>query len=92
MSFKVVSNGANWNTFKLKTDFQVGPCSGTTEITVFGPGTINNKQFSSNSGSFSFSGQFTSSKNATGNYAYTNYSIVGCGILNQSGTWSASIP
>ena len=90
MSFNVASGGTTWSTFKLKTDFSVGGCSGTVETTVFGPGPITNNQFSSSTGSFSFSGQFSTPTSANGTYAYVNHSIPGCGIFNQSGTWTAN--
>ena len=38
--------GTQWLNFKLKTDFQIGSCSGTVEYTVFGPGTITSDAFS----------------------------------------------
>jgi hypothetical protein len=92
MSFDVSSKGTAWSNFKLKTDFQVGLCSGTTEITISGPDAITNNQFSHNGGTFSFSGQLNSSTSASGVYAYVNYFIAGCGTLNQSGTWTAQLP
>jgi hypothetical protein len=92
MSFDVSANGTVLNNFKLKTDFQVGPCSGTTETTVSNPRTITGNQFSSNSGSFTFSGQFNPPTSASGTYAYVNHFIPGCGTFNQSGTWTANTP
>jgi hypothetical protein len=92
MSFNVSSGGTSWSDFKLKTDFSAGGCSGTLETTVFGPGTITNNQFSYSGGTFSFSGQFTSSTTASGTYAFTNHSIPGCGNFSQSGTWTANWP
>jgi len=90
MSFIVASGGGSWNTFTLRTDFNFGSCSGTIETTMGGPGSITNRQFSGASGSFSFSGSFGLSTTASGTYAYTNYTIPGCGSLTQSGTWTAS--
>jgi hypothetical protein len=92
MSFDVSSGGTVVNNFKLKTNFQVGPCSGTFETTLSSPRPITNNQFSSNSGSFTFSGQFSTSTSASGTYAYVNHFIPGCGIFNQSGTWTANAP
>jgi hypothetical protein len=92
ISFNVSSGGTSWSDFKLKTDFSAGGCSGTLETTVFGPGTITNNQFSYSGGTFSFSGQFTSSTTANGTYAFTNHSIPGCGNFSQSGTWTANWP
>jgi hypothetical protein len=91
MSFDVSAGGTLLNNFKLKTNFQVGPCSGTTEITISSPRIITNNQFSS-SGSFSFSGQFNTPTSASGTYAYVNHFIPGCGNFNQSGTWTANVP
>jgi hypothetical protein len=91
MSFNVSSKGATWSNFKLKTDYSFGGCSGTVEVTLSGPGTITNNQFSSTSGAFSFSGQLTSLTSATGTYSFVN-SSTGCGLLNQSGTWTANLP
>jgi len=92
MSFNVSSGGTSLNTFKLKTDFKAGPCSGTTEITIPSPRPITNNQFSGSGGSFSYSGKFNTPTSASGTYAYTNHVITNCGILNQSGTWTANIP
>lgn len=92
MSFDVSSGGTSLNNFKLKTDFLVGPCSGTTEITIPSPRAITNNQFSGGSGSFSFSGQFNSPTTASGTYAYINNFIPGCGTFSQSGSWTASGP
>ena len=89
MSFDVASGGATWSNFKLKTNFSVGGCSGTIETTVFGPGPITNNQFSSSTGSFSFSGQFSTPTSASGSYAYVNHFIPGCGNFTQSGAWTA---
>jgi hypothetical protein len=90
LSFDIASDGATWSNFKLKTNFSLGGCSGTTEITVFGPGPITNYRFNSSSGSFSFSGQFNSSTTASGFYAYINDFISGCGNFTQFGTWTAN--
>lgn len=93
MSFDVSSGGTLLSNFKLKTDFQVGLCSGTIEITIPSSGTIANNQFTGNSGDFSFSGQFTTPTSASGTYAYVNHVISNCGLLlNQSGTWTANAP
>lgn len=90
ISFDVTTNGANWNSFKLKTTYSQSGCSGTVEITV-GPGVITNQKFSYNGGNFSFSGQFTSPTTASGSYIFANHP--GCnGNFSQSGTWTASKP
>jgi hypothetical protein len=89
LSFDIASDGTTWRNFKLKTNFSVGGCSGTTEITVFGPGPITHYRFNSSSGSFSFSGQFNTSTTASGVYAYMNDFISGCGYFTQFGTWTA---
>ncbi|MCB0162587.1 MAG: DNRLRE domain-containing protein [Anaerolineae bacterium] len=97
MSFYVDNNGTIWSIFKLKTDFSVSGCSGTIEITVPGPGSLNNNGFNYNSSTFSFTGQLNSSKAASGTYAFTNKQIL-CGFpptpkpFNQSGTWMANLP
>ncbi len=90
LSFDIASDGTTWSNFKLKTNFSVGGCSGTTEITVSGPRPITNYRFNSSSGSFSFSGQFNSSTTASGVYAYINDFISGCGNFTQFGTWTAN--
>ena len=90
MSFDVSSDSKSWSNFKLKTNFSFGGCTGTVETTVYGPGNIINNQFSYGTGTFSFSGQFTSANSANGQYAYTNQYIYGCGYFSQSGTWTAS--
>lgn len=91
MSFNVSDKGATWTNFKLKTDYVFGGCSGTGEITLSGPGTITNNQFSRSSGDFSFSGQLASLTSASGTYSIVNYNT-GCGLLTQSGTWTATLP
>jgi hypothetical protein len=103
MSFNVSSTGTQWNTFKLKTDFNATNCgaTGTIEITVPGPGSITNDQFSYTSSTYSFTGQFNSISTASGAYSFINRQIV-IGLpyppyvcyyyLTQSGTWSASTP
>ena len=104
MSFTVSSSGAQWDNFKLKTDFIATTCynaTGTIEVTVPGPGSITNNQFSYTSSTYSFTGQFNSASTASGTYSFANRQIV-IGIpfppyvcyyyLTQSGTWSASIP
>jgi hypothetical protein len=90
MSFDVSSDSQEWSTFKLKTDFAVGPCTGTIEVTVNTSGSIVNNQFSYNSGTYAFSGEFTSTDSASGSYAFTNRYIPNCGYFSQSGTWTAS--
>lgn len=89
MSFDVSSSGTQWSTFKLKTNFSAGSCSGTVETTIYGPATITNNQFSYNGIDFSFSGQFNSLTTASGSYAYNDF-IPNCGTFVQSGTWTAS--
>lgn len=90
VSFNVTGSGTSWNTFKLKTSFSVGGCSGTMETTVPGPGTIADNRFTRTAGEFAFSGEFTSPTTATGTYSYTNSYIYGCGYFSQTGTWSAA--
>lgn len=90
MSFNVSSGGANWNTFHLRTTYQVGSCSGTTEITLSGPGVIANNQFSGSGSFLSFTGQFNSPTTASGSYSFLNHP--GCGGFSQSGTWTANVP
>jgi hypothetical protein len=87
MSFDV-SRGSTWSNFTLKTNFSTGLCSGTFEITV-SSGTITNKQFSYNSSTFSFSGQFNSSTTASGTYRFTNEPVPPCSTFSQFGTWTA---
>ena len=90
MSFVVSPSGSQWSTFTLKTDATVGPCSVLLETTIVGPGAITNGQFSQ-SGSFAFTGQFTSPSTASGTYRFTNHPVFGCGNLTQSGTWTANL-
>jgi len=96
ISFMVQSSGTQWSNFTLKTDFNATNCgvTGTHELTLFGPGSISNNQFSVSSGNgFSASGQFTSNTTATGTYFFTNYAFnfgFCTYFLNQSGTWTAS--
>ncbi len=90
MSFDVIGSGTQWATFKLKTDFVIGGCSGTVEYTVPGPGAITNDAFSRSLSTFSFNGQFTSPAAASGNYSFINEPVTGCGTFTQSGTWSAT--
>jgi hypothetical protein len=59
-------------------------------VTIFTPGAITNNEFS-HSGTFSFSGEFTSSTKASGVYAFTDYETA-CGDFNQTGTWTAKAP
>ncbi len=102
MSFDVQNSGTQWANFKLKTDFVATTCgnaTGTTEITLYGPGDITGGQFSGGTSAFSFTGQFTSPAAANGTYAFNNYPII-VGLpsppyicyyyLTQSGTWSAT--
>lgn len=101
MSYTVQSGGTQWAQFKLNTDFVSATCgaSGTIEITVPGPGSISNGYFSYDSGTYDFSGDFSSSTVASGSYAFTNYQItiglpwppyICFDYLTQSGTWNAS--
>jgi len=93
VSFTVNPSGTQWTNFKLKTNFNFGFCSGTIEITAFGPGNIISDQFSADFGNFAFTGQFPTTGTASGTYAFTNYFISGCGaFLTQSGTWTATVP
>ncbi len=102
MSFTV--SGTQWSNFKLKTDFAATNCyniTGTFEITVPGPGTISNRQFSYTSSTYSFTGKFNSVSTASGTYSFKNRQIA-LGIpfppyvcyyyFTQSGTWTASVP
>ena len=93
MSFMVNSSGTQWSTFTLA--IYVSQCGLTMTVYPPGPGAITNGQFSGqliSSGTFSFTGQFTSASTASGTYSFTNWTIYGCGTLNASGTWNASIP
>ncbi|MEW6367141.1 MAG: hypothetical protein AB1714_21130 [Acidobacteriota bacterium] len=91
VSFDVVSGGTQWRTFKLKTGFRVGGCTGTIEITTFGPGTIANNKFGSTGSTYAFTGQFVSTTSARGTYKFTNFYLnPWCGYLTQNGTWTAS--
>jgi hypothetical protein len=99
MSFTVSGSGAQWSSFTLKTDFNIVLCSGTITITAQTSGPITNNQFSGfaygPTGTFSFTGQFTSASTATGTYSFTDYGIFGCGtfgFFDQSGTWTAQGP
>jgi hypothetical protein len=92
MSFDVSTDGKQWRNFKLKTDFVIGSCSGTTETTVPGPGDITSTQFSLNMGTYSFSGQFNSPTTASGSYSFVDRSITNCGTFSQTGTWTAQSP
>ena len=79
--------------FSLKTDFNLGFCSGTITQNVISPMNIVNNQFSATSGSFSVTGRFTTNSTATGTYSYTNQFLAGCGaFFSQSGTWTAQGP
>src|SRR6266540_6920809 len=92
VSFLVLSSGTQWDTFKVKTDFNFGSCYGTLEMTVFGPDNITNNQFGFSSSTFSFTGQFSTPGTASGTYSFVNHNLPGCGLLTQSGTWTAQIP
>jgi hypothetical protein len=93
MSFTVQSSSTQWASFKLKTDFNFGYCSGTLETTVSGPGSITAGQFSYDGSTFDFTGTFDSSVSAHGTYAFTNaFTGPGCPSLTQSGTWNATTP
>jgi hypothetical protein len=91
VSFRIIAQGTQWKDFKLKTNFVIGGCSGTTEVTI-SSGTITNNQFSYSSSTYSFTGQLDTLKTASGTYTFTNRSITSCGTFSQSGTWSAQLP
>lgn len=93
MSFSVSSSGTHWSTFVL--DIYVAACGVTITVLPPASGTITSGQFNGqliSSGTFSFAGQFNSSTTASGTYTFTNWDIYGCGVLNTSGTWTASKP
>jgi hypothetical protein len=98
VSFTVISSGTQWSTFTLA--IYVAACGLTMTNYIYGPGygpgAITNGQFSgsgsSGAGTVSFAGTFTSTTTASGTFSYVNYPISGCGTLNASGTWTASIP
>ncbi len=90
MSFDIIGNGSQWRTFKLKTNFQIGGCSGTVEVTIPGPGDINGNQFSRTGSTFAFAGSFDSPTTAHGTYDFVNEEVYSCGYFTQSGTWTAS--
>ena len=99
MSFEVLTGGTQWSNFKLSFDWSGCSATGTTTITIPGPGSITNNHFSySSSSGYSFSGDFTDQTHATGIYGLVNYKITMyypyyCYFyLNQSGTWNASLP
>jgi hypothetical protein len=92
MSFDVSSGGTSWSEFKLKTEFSVGGCHGTVELTAHGPGRITNSEFGLTSTIFTFSGQFTSATTASGSYAIVDLDLPPCGSFSQSGTWTARGP
>jgi hypothetical protein len=92
VSFSVSSSGTTWSNFSLTTDFNFGGCSGTLTQTLVTPGAITNGQFAGSSSDFSFTGQFTTPTTASGTYSFTGHVIPFCGILNQSGTWTAQGP
>ena len=92
MSFDVSGNGTVWSNFTLKTDFVIGSCSGTIEKTILGPNAITSNQFSYSGSTYSFSGQLNSLTTASGSYSFVNESITNCGLLTQSGTWTAQSP
>ena len=93
MSFHVSADSTQWTNFKLKAGF-FGDTLYVTK-TIPGPGSIDNGEFdwSNTSGTFSFSGEFTSSTTAAGTYEFNDYPIwspSGNIYVNQSGTWTAS--
>jgi hypothetical protein len=91
VSFAVDPSGTQWTNFKLKTDFNFGFCSGTLEVTVFGPGTVTNGSFGRTFTDYAFSGQFATTYTASGTYSFTNFYLSSCNAyLTQSGTWTAS--
>jgi len=93
MSFTVSRDSTQWSSFKLKTDFSGTGISGWIEIPVPGPNPISAGYFSYTSSTYSFTGNFTSSRLANGTFSFTNYPIPiygGYFYLTQSGTWSAS--
>lgn len=93
MSFTVSRDSTQWSSFKLKTDFSGGGVSGSVEITLSGHGPISAGYFSFSGSTFSFTGNFTSSRLTNGTYSFTNFPIFvypGYYYLTQYGTWSAS--
>lgn len=103
MGFEVSLDSSQWYSFTLTTTFSAPSCgvsSGTTTITVSGPGAIAHGQFS-REGSFAFAGQFHSATTAAGTYDFINHRLA-IGLpyppwicwytFNQSGTWTASKP
>ncbi|NIM10417.1 MAG: hypothetical protein GTO45_00370 [Candidatus Aminicenantes bacterium] len=92
MSFKVLSQGTQWQQFKLTFKYS-GVFSGTKTITVNGPGSINNGQFSYQTNTYSFTGHFTSPNTALGTYELNKYRINLGWIyvyVTGSDTWSAT--
>ena len=93
VSFTVSGSGTTWSSFRLKTDFSLGGCTGTVEVSFTQPGAIINNQFGRSTTAFSFTGQFTGQGTASGTYTFSNMFISGCGAsFSQSGTWTASVP
>jgi hypothetical protein len=101
VSFVVSSSGSQWNAFSLETYFIATSCYNigvTMTISIAGPGSITNNQFSYTGSDFSFTGQFSDSTHASGTYSFKNRLIVislpfppnVCTYyLTQSGTWTA---
>lgn len=92
MSFDVLAGGNQWDNFRVQATFS--NCNVLLTYTLYGPGSINNNQFSgvSSDGVFAFSGRFNSASTASGTYNFFNISIPGCGNRSQSGTWTANVP
>lgn len=89
VSFSTSDDGTQWLNFTLKTDFVIGICSGTIETTI-SSGSLVQNQLSYTSSSYSFAGNLTSPTTASGSYQYNSRMIPGCGVLTQSGTWTAT--
>ena len=91
MSFEVSTSGASVKDFMLFTNFDFGACWGTVRITVPGPLAIVEGAFGYDLGTYSFSGEFTSTSTASGSYSFESYYISGCNsYLTQSGAWTAA--
>ena len=74
--------------------------TGTVSVSITGPGTVSNGQFSTY-GLFSFSGRFDTPASASGTYSFSNYPLSHpilfppyiCNIhLGQNGLWTAYLP
>jgi hypothetical protein len=89
MSFDVSGDSTQWTNFKLKATFSG---ESTIEVTVFGPGAMDESGFSASisSGTYSFACTFTSETTAGGTYAFNNYKITQGIWFTSSGTWTAS--